>query len=121
MTDKEKQLVMNFEHLGEDGIAMGLIDAFSSPSIQNTPLVDVLLNATTKAMEQRRNSRADRLLKMAKLHNTSANIDGIEYYPERNLDKLTIDRCQPRLYQGSFQYLCGRCQRDGNYVSCRVM
>ncbi|HQA93701.1 MAG TPA: ATP-binding protein [Bacteroidales bacterium] len=92
MTDKEKQLVMNFEHLGEDGIAMGLIDAFSSPSIQNTPLVDVLLNATTKAMEQRRNSRADRLLKMAKLHNTSANIDGIEYYPERNLDKLTIDR-----------------------------
>ena len=40
MTGKEKQLVMNFEHLGEDGIAMGLIEAFSSPSMQNTPLVE---------------------------------------------------------------------------------
>ena len=44
---------MNFEHLGEDGIAMGLIEAFSSPSMQNTPLVDMLLDATTKAMVQR--------------------------------------------------------------------
>jgi hypothetical protein len=58
MTGKEKQLVMNFEHL-ERCIAMGLIEAFSSPSMQNTPLVDVLLDATTKAMVQRRNGRAE--------------------------------------------------------------
>ena len=119
MTGKEKQLVMNFEHLGEDGIAMGLIEAFSSPSMQNTPLVDVLLDATTKAMVQRRNGRAERLLKMAKLHNTSANIDGIEYHPGRNLDKLTMDRLSTCDYIKNHVNICvvGASGTGKSYIS----
>jgi len=52
------------------------------PGFTNHQILCIPSTATTKAMEQRRKGRADRLLKMAKLlHNTSAKIDGIEYYP----------------------------------------
>ena len=60
--------------------------------MQHVPLLDIVLNATEAELEKRQNSRAARLLKRAKLHNTVANLDELEYHPERNLDKITIDR-----------------------------
>ncbi|MBJ2355820.1 MAG: ATP-binding protein, partial [Sphaerochaeta sp.] len=106
MTDKEKQLVMNFEQLGAESISLGLIEAFSSPSMQHVPLMDVLLDTTNKELLQRLNARAQRLLKTAKLHNTVANIDEIEYYPDRNLDKLTIDRLATCTYLENHTNVC---------------
>lgn len=37
-------------------------------------------------------AKAERLLKHAKLYNTYANLDMLEYLPGRNLDKTLIDR-----------------------------
>ncbi len=92
MRPSEQQLVLNFEKLGAEGISMSLLEAFSSPSKQHVPFIEVLLEATHAELEKRRSSRADRLLKRAKLHNTVAHLDEIEYRPERNLDKILIDR-----------------------------
>ena len=92
MRNDEKRLAMNFEKLGTNTISLALIEAFSSPSMQHVSLLDLLLDATDAELEKRRGSRANRLLKMAKLHNTVANLDELEYHPQRNLDKITIDR-----------------------------
>jgi len=92
MRESEKRLVLNFEKLGADSISLALVDAFTSPAMQHVPLLDIVLNATEVELEKRQNSRATRLLKRAKLHNTVANLDELEYHPERNLDKTTIDR-----------------------------
>ncbi len=92
MRKEEKRLAMNFEKLGADTVSVALVEAFSLPVMQHVPLLEVLLDATEAELEKRRVSRAARLLKTAKLHNTVANLDGLEYHPERNLDKMTIER-----------------------------
>ena len=92
MREQEKQLALNFEKLGATNIALALVEAFTSPSMQHASLIDVLLEASDNELAQQKNSRAQRLLKMAKLPNTMANLDELEYRPERNLDKMTIDR-----------------------------
>jgi DNA replication protein DnaC len=92
MKNSEKNLVLNFEKLGFSIISSALIEAFTSPQMQHTPIDEVLLEATNEELEYRKGSRANRLLKMAKLQNSVANIDQIEYSPQRNLDKLTVDR-----------------------------
>ncbi len=92
MLPSEQQLALNFEKLGAESISLALIDAFSSPSKHHVSLVEILLDATHMELEKRRTSRADRLLRRAKLQNTIAHLDEIEYRSERNLDKTTIDR-----------------------------
>ena len=98
MLPSEQQLALNFEKLGAEGIAHSLIDAFSSPTIQHNSLIEILLDATRVELERRRSSRADKLLKRAKLQNTVANLDEIEYRTERNIDKTTIDRLGTCVY-----------------------
>ncbi|PKL21405.1 MAG: hypothetical protein CVV48_07995 [Spirochaetae bacterium HGW-Spirochaetae-4] len=92
MRKDEERLALNFEKLGATGISLALIEAFSSPAKQHVPLLDILLDATGEELEQRRTSRASRLLKRVKLHNTVANLDELEYHPQRNLDRVTIER-----------------------------
>jgi len=92
MRNSEKTLVVNFEKLGFSIISSALIEAFTSPQMQHIPIAEVLLEATNEELEYRRDNRANRLLRMAKLQNSVANIDQLDYDPQRNLDKLTIDR-----------------------------
>ena len=67
MREQEKQLALNFEKLGAESISLALVDAFSSPAMQHVPLLDVLLEASEMELAKRRDSRGERLLKMAKL------------------------------------------------------
>ncbi len=92
MKNYEKELSFNFEKLGLSVVSSTLIETFSNPRMQHTSMTEILFEATNRELESRRSNRANRLLKMAKLQNTVANIDHIEYDPRRNLDKLTIDR-----------------------------
>jgi len=92
MRPSEQQLVLNFEKLGAEGISLSLLEAFNSPSKQHIPFIEILLEAIHVELEKRRSSRADRLLKRAKLHNTIAHLNEIEYRPERNLDRILIER-----------------------------
>ncbi len=92
MKNHEKELSFNFEKLGLSLVSSTLIEAFSTPKMQNSTLTEILLEATNRELENRRYNRANKLLRLAKLQNTVANIDEIEYGPKRNLDKLTIDR-----------------------------
>ena len=106
MREKEKQLALNFEKLGAENISLALVDAFTSPAMQHASLMDVLLEASETELASRRNSRGERLLKIAKLHNSVANLDELEYGPERNLDKLTIDRLSTCDYIREHSNIC---------------
>jgi DNA replication protein DnaC len=106
MKKEEKQLALNFEKLGAENVSLALVNAFSSPAMQHAPLMDVLLEATKSELERRRNARGERLLKRAKLHTTVANLDELEYGPERNLDKLTIDRLSTCEYIRTHANVC---------------
>lgn len=122
MREQEKQLALNFEKLGASNIALALVEAFTSPSMQHASLIDVLLEASHSELAQQKNSRAQRLLKMAKLHNTMANLDELEYGPERNLDKMTIDRLSTCEYIRTHANICIiGASGTGNYASCKVM
>lgn len=55
MREQEKQLVLNFEKLEASNIALALVEAFTSPSMQHASLIDVLLEASNSELAQQKN------------------------------------------------------------------
>lgn len=92
MNEFEKGLVFNFSKLGCVGLAEKLADIFSNMHVREDELLSVLTNATSEEIMRIKQAKAERLLRQAKLYNTYANLDMLEYLPGRNLDKTLIDR-----------------------------
>ena len=92
MNEFEKGLVFNFSKLGCVGLSEKLADIFSSTHVREDELLSVLTNATSEEIMRIKQAKAERLLRQAKLYNTYANLDMLEYLPGRNLDKTLIDR-----------------------------
>ena len=93
MMDKfEKGLVFNFPKLGGVGPAEKFPDILSNSHVRENELLSVFTNATSEEIMRIKQAKAERLLRQAKLYNTYANFDMLEYLPGRNLDKILIDR-----------------------------
>ena len=92
MNEYEEGLVYNFGKLGCRGLAEKLSEIFSSTHVRDSDLLSVLTEATSEEIIRIKQAKADRLLRQASLLNTYANIDILEYSPERNIDKKLIDR-----------------------------
>lgn len=92
MNEFEKGLVYNFSKLGCVGLAEKLTDIFSNTHVRESELLSVLTAATSDEIIRIKQAKAERLLRQAKLYNTYANLDMLEYIPGRNLDKMLIDR-----------------------------
>ena len=92
MNEFESGLVFNFEKLGCRGLSEKLSAIFSSTHVRDSDLLSVLTTATSEEIVRIRQERAERLLRQASLFNTYANLDLLEYVPERNIDKTLIDR-----------------------------
>ena len=92
MNEFESGLVYNFEKLGCHGLAEKLTDIFSTTHVREADLLSVLTTATSEEIIRIKQERATRLLKQASLYNTYANVDMLEYSPERKLDRTLIDR-----------------------------
>ena len=92
MNEFEKGLVYNFSKLGCMGLAEKLTDIFSNTHVREGELLSVLTTATGDEIIRIKQAKAERLLRQAKLYNTYANLDMIEYLPGRNIDKTLIDR-----------------------------
>ena len=87
MNEFESGLVFNFEKLGCRGLSEKLSAIFSSTHVRDSDLLSVLTTATSEEIVRIRQERAERLLRQASLFNTYANLDLLEYVPERNIDK----------------------------------
>lgn len=93
MMDKyESGLVYNFEKLGCPGLAARLRSEFSSKHIRAEELMKLLTESTEDAIIENKQKQAQRLLKYASLQNCYANLDMLEYEPERNLDRTLVER-----------------------------
>lgn len=92
MNEFESGLVYNFEKLGCKGLAEKLSGIFSSTHVRDSELLSVLTAATSEEIVRIKQAKAERLLRQASLFNTYANVDLLEYIPERNIDKALIDR-----------------------------
>ncbi len=92
MNKYEEGLVFNFEKLGCSGLAMKLCKIFSSEHVRDEDLLKVLTDTTTEEILRIKQDKADRLLHLASLHNAYANLDMLEYSPDRNLDKTLVER-----------------------------
>ena len=92
LNNYEKGLIYNFRQLGCNGLADRLDNVFSSKHVTSSELLSVLTNATEEEFLYQKKAKAERLLKQAGLLNAYANLDLLEFLPERNLDKVLIDR-----------------------------
>ena len=92
MNEFESGLVYNFEKLGCKGLAEKLSGIFSSTHVRDSDLLSVLTTATSEEIVRIKQERVERLLRQASLFNIYANIDLLEYIPERNIDKTLMDR-----------------------------
>lgn len=92
LNNYEKGLIYNFRQLGCNGLADRLDNVFSSKHVTSSELLSVLTNATEEEFPYQKKAKAERLLKQAGLLNAYANLDLLEFLPERNLDKVLIDR-----------------------------
>ena len=92
MNEFESGLVYSFEKLGCKGLAEKLSGIFSSTHVRDSELLSVLTAATSEEIVRIKQAKAERLLRQASLFNTYANVDLLEYIPERNIDKALIDR-----------------------------
>ena len=92
MNEFESRLVYNFEKLGCKGLAEKLSGIFSSTHARDSELLSVLTAATSEEIVRIKQAKAERLLRQASLFNTYANVDLLEYIPDRNIDKALIDR-----------------------------
>lgn len=93
MMDKfEKGLVFNFPKLGGVGPAEKFPDILSNSHVRENELLSVFTNATSEEIMRIKQAKAERLLRQAKLYNTYANFDMLEYLLGRNIDKTLIDR-----------------------------
>lgn len=92
MNKYENDLVCNFRQLGCPGLAERLGDIFSSRHVKGDDLLKVLANTTEEEYLRLKQLKGERLLKLAGLLNTYANLDIIEYLPERALDATLIER-----------------------------
>ena len=92
LNNYEKGLIYNFRQLGCNGLADRLDNVFSSKHVTSSELFSVLTNATEEEFLYQKKAKAERLLKQAGLLNAYANLDLLEFLPERNLDKVLIDR-----------------------------
>ena len=90
MNEFESGLVYNFEKLGCKGLAEKLSGIFSSTHVRDSELLSVLTAATSEEIVRIKQAKAERLLRQASLFNTYANVDLLEYIPERNIDKALI-------------------------------
>ncbi len=88
----EEGLIYNFRQLGCKGLAERLAEVFASKHVASTELLSLLTEATEEEILSQKQIKAERLLRLAGLFNAYANIDQIEYLPERNLDKSLVDR-----------------------------
>ena len=94
MNEFEKELVFNFSKLGCMGLAEKLADIFSNTHVREDELLSVLTDATSEEIMHIKQAKDERLLRQARLYNTYANLDMLEYLPlmGRNLDKTLIGR-----------------------------
>lgn len=92
MNQYEQGLVFNFEQLGCKGLAEKLTGVFTTGHVRDEDLLKVLTSTTEEEILRLKQERAEKLLGCAGLKNTYANLDMIEYSPERNLDKTLVDR-----------------------------
>ena len=92
MNRYEQGLIFNFEKLGCPGLAAKLRSVFSSGHVRDTDLLKVLTDTTEEEILRIKHERAERLLRLASLQNAYANLDMVEYRPERNLDKTLVER-----------------------------
>ncbi len=92
MNKYEEGLVYNFKNLGCLGLAEKLATIFSTTHVRETELMEVLTNVTEEEFLRIKAVRAARLLKYARLANSYANLDMLEFNTDRNLDKVLMDR-----------------------------
>ena len=100
MNKYEQGLVYNFEKLGCYGLAAKLRNVFSSGHVRDEDLLKVMTDTTEEEILRIKHERADRLLHLASLQNAYANLDMIEYKPERNLDRTLVERLSTCDYIG---------------------
>lgn len=92
MTEYEKGLIQNLDALGCKGLALKLRTVLDTNHVVAENLAKVLADTSSEEVLRIKQEKAERLLKHAGLFNTYANLDLIEYLPERNLDKILIQR-----------------------------
>ena len=92
MNTHEQGLVDNLNNLGCKGLALKLKAIFDTQHVKNEDLLGLLSNTSSEEVLRIRQEKAERLLVKAKLLHSYANLDILEYNPERKLDKALIDR-----------------------------
>lgn len=92
MTENEKGLIGSLESLGCKGLAERLEKFFDTKHVSAENLMELLAFESSEEVVRIKQIRAERLLKRAGLFNTYANIDLLEYSPERHLDKILVER-----------------------------
>lgn len=92
MTKHEEELVLNLRSLGCNGYADKLNTVFSSSHVTEKELLGVLTDKASEEVVEEKQKKAEVRLKQSGLFNTYANLDLLEYSPERQIDKILIDR-----------------------------
>lgn len=92
MNEFEKGMVFNFEKLGCVGLARKLSVIFSESHVRSEELMGILTDTTSEEILRIKQERAERLLSYAHLKDTYANLDMLEYSPDRKLDKVLVER-----------------------------
>lgn len=92
MTKHEEELVMNLKDLGCTGYADKLSDVFSTSHVTEKELLGILTDKASEEVVEVKQRKAEMRLRQSGLINTYANLDILEYTPDRQIDKVLIDR-----------------------------
>ena len=92
MNKHEEELVLNLKNLGCDGYADKLTTVFSTSHVTEKELLGVLTDKASEEVLEEKQKKATIRLRQSGLLNTYANLDLLEYSPERQIDKILIDR-----------------------------
>lgn len=106
MKNVETEIAVKLSMLGASEGSKFFSSAIGNPVYQGYEMPDLFLLSMQKELDSRRNAKASRCLKSAKLLSTCANIDAIEYTPERNLDQKLIERLSTNAYIADHTNIC---------------
>ncbi|GAB6277313.1 MAG: IS21-like element helper ATPase IstB [Rectinema sp.] len=99
-------LTMKLQDLGLFTLSESLREKLSNPLFQGMDPLEMLECAIDDELDLRNNKLTERLLRRAKLKNTHASIDSVDYRAGRQLDKTFIDRLATRDFARNHRNVC---------------
>ncbi len=99
-------LTSKLQSLGMYRLSISLQEKIMDPRYQGVNPWEILECAIDDELDLRNNNLTSRLLKRAKLKNTIASLDELEYRPERMLDKAVIDQLSTCNFASNHRNVC---------------